>query len=128
MAEPTPTIGTREQPDQQSDLAHKREVKRGMEGIVQSGRVQWVSEFTLTADGATTTTVVVDDRVNSKSQISLHPMTPEAAAVLPLVWIAAGGLIPGAAWTSTQVGTFTVNHPPINVGEVVTFRSSTKGS
>lgn len=128
MAEPAPTIGTREQPDAQSDLAHKREVKRGLEGIVQAGRVQWVTEFTLVADGATTSTTVTDERVNTGSQISLHPMTPEAAAILDLVWIAASDLVPGAAWTATRVGAFTVNHPPINVGEVVTFRSSTKGS
>lgn len=128
MAEPAPTIRTREQPDAQSDLAHKREVKRGLDGVIQAGRVQWVTEFTLVADGVTTSTTVSDERVNTGSQISLHPMTPEAAAILGLVWIAAPDLVPGAAWTATQVGTFAVNHPPINIGEVVRFRSSTKGS
>jgi hypothetical protein len=99
----------------EEDLAFKREVGRRIDAIVNGDGVNWVQEFTL-ATGATSTTVT-DNRITSEGQISLQPVTPEAAALVGKCYIA----------TITAGSSFVVSHPPLDVGVVATFRSSTKG-
>ncbi len=123
VGDPLPPLTRHELPE--SDLAHRREVARRLDGVVKRGTVEWVTEFTLAT--GTTSTTVTDERVSSDSQISLHPLTPEAAALLGKVWIQASGLVPGTAWSASPVGQFTVNHPNLSGGVVATFRSSCKG-
>lgn len=118
-----PALGRHELPA--ADLAHKREVGRRLDAVVKRGAVEWVSEFTL--DTGTTSTVVTDERVTTDSQISLHPLTAEAAALLGKVWIGTADLVPGTAFTASPVGQFTVHHPNLTSGVVATFRSSCKG-
>lgn len=123
VTDPKSALGRHELPE--SDLAHRREVARRLEAVVKRGGVEWVSEVTL-ATGATTTTFT-DERTSTDSQVSLHPMTPEAAALVGKVWIGAADLVPGVPWGATQVGQITINHPNLTAGVVATFRSSTKG-
>ena len=118
-----PGLGRHELPE--NDLSHKREVGRRLDAVIKRGSVEWVGEFTL-ATGATSTTIT-DERVSTDSQISLMPVTPEAAALLGKVWIETAGLIPGTAWTATKIGTFVVKHPNLLSGVVATFRSCCKG-
>lgn len=108
-----------------TEKAHRREVRQRFLDMHAKGSVQWISEFTL-ATGATSTTVP-DSRVTTDSQISLHPMTPEAAALVGKVYIAAAGLTPGTESSTSRVGQFVVTHPNLTAGVVATFRSSCKG-
>lgn len=121
----TPSLPLRELPGEEQDLGHKRGVKRGLASITRGGQVNWVVEGTL-ATGATSTTFTLDS-VTSKSQVSMHPLTPEAAAIQPKCWITAAGLVPGTAFTTSSVGQFTVQHPALLGGVVATFRFSVKG-
>lgn len=123
VGDPKPGMAWHEGSD--SDTAHRREVRQRFQDMVTKGSVQWVNEFTL-ATGATSTTVN-DPRVTTDSQISLMPLTPEAAALQGKVYIAAAGLTPGTESSSSRVGQFVVTHPNLLAGVVATFRSSCKG-
>ena len=123
VTDPKPSLGRHELPE--SDLGHKREIGRRFDAVVKRASVEWNSEFTLTT-GATSTTIS-DERVTTDSQISLQPLTPEAAALLPVVWIEKAGLTPGTAWSGSQIGSFVVKHPNLLAGVVAMFRSCCKG-
>lgn len=120
-----PPLSRHELPGPDADLSHKREIARRLDSVIKGGAVEWISEVTL-ATGATSTTVT-DERVSTDSQISLHPLTAEAAALLPVCWIGAADLEPGTPWGATQVGRFTIRHPNLAGGVVATFRCCTKG-
>lgn len=104
------------------DAHDERELRGVVAGVVR-GRVNWVGELELTADGSATETVVEDDRVTEDSEISLSPLTADAAALLGKVFVSS--LEPGVPWAN-PVGRFTVDHPKLAV-ENYSFRYSIKG-
>lgn len=107
-----------------ADLAHKRAVGRAVSAFATGGGASgWVVEFTLLDSGATSTGVMAAG-VSTACQISLSPLTPEAAASMGMVWVDASLLVPN---TDQQQGSFTVQHPAILAGVVATFRASVKG-
>jgi hypothetical protein len=118
-----PTLTRQELPD----IVHKREVARKIDAVVNRGAVNWVAEGTLSAGAGATTTTFEHDAVTTDSQISLHALTPEAAALLGKCWITLADLVPGVAWSGSEVGKFTVRHPALLSGVVATFRFSIKG-
>lgn len=81
-----------------------------------------VVEGTLTADGAATSTTFALDGLTADSQISLHPLTPEAAALLGKCWIGKEDLVPGTSSSEPQAGRFTVKHPALHSDVVASFR------
>lgn len=125
MADPKPTLLRLERPE--SDLASKRDIARKLDAVISRGAVDWTGEVTLTADGASTSTTVTDERITTDSQLSLQPTTPEAAALVGKVWIDPANITPGTAWSGSEIGTLTVSHPPLVVGVVATFRICIKG-
>jgi hypothetical protein len=121
----TPSLPTREDSTDEATLAHKRGVKRALANIARDGKVNWVLEGTLVT--GTTSTVFTSDSVSTKAQISISPVTPEAAALLGKVWIPSATLVPGNAFSGSPVGKFTVQHPNLLPGVVATFRFCVKG-
>jgi hypothetical protein len=107
-----------------SDVAHKRDTIRTL-GEVIAGRVNWVLQLTL-ATGATST-VVAADTITPGCQVSLDPMTPQAAALMGKVWLPQVDRQPGSPSAPTQTGRLIVQHPMLNSGVVATFRASVKG-
>ena len=105
MAE-QPTLARKET---REDLAFKREVARIVDGISQSGRVDWVREFELPADGSTSM-VVPDRSVTRDCQISLQPVSAAAAIIVTGVYIDPGEYI---AETDEVPGSFTVRYPSL---------------
>ena len=122
----TPLLPVFDGDSPEQDLAHKRAVKRSVDGII-NGRVNWVVEGTLLATGVTSTTFKADN-ITPDCQICWQPCTSDAAALMTKIWIASpGALVPGTAWSGAQVGTFTVSHPSLSVGVVARYRFSIKG-
>jgi len=108
--------------DAPADLAHKRSVRRQLQDFAAGpGATSWVVEFALDATGATTTSVP-SAAVTSSCQVSLAPMTAEAAALITKVWIS--GLVPN---TDMVVGSFIWTPPAVLAGVVATYRASVKG-
>lgn len=109
--------------DTLTPLVHGRELRKRADEIV-TGKVNWCGDFTL-ADGANNT-VVEDDRVTSDSEISLQPLTADAASIIGKIHIDTTDLAPGTAWAANPVGRFTVRHPIVST-ENFKFRYSIKG-
>jgi hypothetical protein len=110
--------------DATADIAHKRGVARVLAAF-GTGRVSsWVVEFTLGAGAGATTTTVAGFGLTATSQISLEPITAQAAALLGKVWVPNATLTPA---TDQAVGSFTVQHPALLAGVTATFRASVKG-
>lgn len=108
--------------DPTADLAHKREMRRRFQDLASgAGASAWMVSFTLDATGATSTTVS-SASVTDGSQISLSPLTEEAACLVGKVWIS--GQVPN---TDMAVGSFTVSHPALLGGVAAIFRGSVKG-
>lgn len=110
--------------DEPLDRSHKRSVNNKLDSIM-AGRVNWVLMFTL-ATGASST-VVAADTITPNCQVSLDPMTPQAAALVGKIWISQVDRQPGAPSNPTQTGRLTLEHPVLNSGVVATFRASVKG-
>lgn len=107
MAE-QPSLARKEITD---DFAFKREVGRVVDGISQSGRVDWISDFVLPNGGAGPQTLVVPDRrVTSDCHVSLQATTDAAAIILTAVWIPPSEYVPE---TDTSDGSFTVHYPAL---------------
>lgn len=98
-----------------------RELRRRVDDLL-AGRVNWNGEFTLTDDAVGT--IVYDDRVTPDTEISLSPLTEEAVAMLPKVWI--GQLRPGRPEAPSPVGEFLVRHSHVD-GTNCKYRYSAKG-
>jgi hypothetical protein len=124
MPDPRPPLLRHEAPE--TDLAHKREVARRVDEIQQQGRVSWTGDVTLATTPATSTEVKWDS-VITDSQITLQPLSAEAAALAPLVWIDPAGIQPALPWTGVTVSKFTIYHPKIDAGVVATLRYCVKG-
>jgi len=88
---------------------HAREIRKKLDDALY-GKVNWVGSFTLVSDGVTTAVVVQDDRVTSDCEISLMPLTANAAKQMPGLWIPLATLAPGTPWAANPVGQFTVNY------------------
>lgn len=105
------SVGRREVPkgadDQQTAMLHAREIRKRTDEIV-AGKVNWGGDFTLEASA--NNTVVSDGRVTQDSEISLHPLTADAASLINKVHIDTTDLTPGTTWGATPVGQFTVRH------------------
>lgn len=108
----------------QTFTAHAREIRKKLDDALY-GKVNWVGEFSLTNDGITTTLTVQDDRVTSDCEISLMPLSQNAAAMIPQMWIGLADLTP-AIRTTALVGQFTVNYPA-TLDADLDFRYSIKG-
>lgn len=109
---------------QVQEMTFRREVARRLADFLV-GRVNWVLVFTL-ATGVTTT-VVPADTITPNCEVSLDPLTPEAAALMGKVWATAANRVPGSPSDPTQIGQLTLNHPVILGGVVATYRASVKG-
>ena len=105
-------------------IVHTRELRKRLDEVIY-GKVNWMGDFTLT-DGGATTTVVSDDRVTSDCEISLHPLTANAASILGKVFVRLADLAPGTAWAASPVGQFTVQHPILAAADF-SYRYSIKG-
>lgn len=125
MADPMPTLAIHE--TEKADLPFKREVKRRLDAIDEGHVAAWTFEGTLTADGAATTTLFQHDGITSTSQVSLHPLTADAASLLDKIWIGGADLEPALPWNALEISQLTVNHPALAVGTVATLRFSCKG-
>lgn len=78
------------------------------------GRQNVVGSITLTADGESTSTRVIDNRAHKYSVILFDPLDDVAASML-----AAGTVfVPGGARIE---GEFTIVHPSVGEGELVEF-------
>ena len=99
-------------------------VQKGDEVIY--GKVNWIGTVTLRYGASDITTVVSDDRVTSDCEISLMPLTANAASMLVKVYIGTADLAPGVPWAANVVGQFTINHP-ILTDDDFSYRYSIKG-
>lgn len=109
--------------DPTADLAHKKEVARHLSRFASgAGASGWVVEFTLLT-GATSTPVTAFGLTGS-SEISLSPLTAQAAALLGKTWVDTATFVPNS---DRQVGSFSIQHPALLAGVVATFRGSVKG-
>lgn len=102
-------------------LPNVREVGRRLELAIRGG-VNWVGELTLGQGGMGTT--VEDDRLTENSQVSLTPLTLEAAVVSARCVVYQ--LRPGVPWKPNTIGQFLVVHPAVSNGNAK-FRYSVKG-
>ena len=108
-----------------ADLAHKRAVGRASAAFAGGGGASgWVVEFTLGAGAGATSTTVTASGVSGLCQVSLEPLTAQAAALLGKVWVPSASLVPNS---DLVVGSFTVQHPALLAGVTATFRASVKG-
>lgn len=107
--------------DSTDSVSQARELARRLELAVRGG-VNWVGEFTLGQGHAGT--VVDDDRLTENSQVSLTPLTFEAAVVSGRCHVLA--LRPGVPWAPNKVGWFLVLHPAVSNANAK-FRYSVKG-
>lgn len=107
--------------EENDDLAQKRELNRRLDGAVR-GQVNWVGEVTLPQGNLGT--VVEDDRVTENVEISLSPLTFEAAVVIDRCLILS--LWPGTQWTPNRIGKFLIVHPAVSNSNVK-LRYSIKG-
>ena len=103
---------------------HARELRKRLDEVVV-GKVNWNGVFTLT-DGGATATVVQDERVTPDCEISLMPLTANAASLVGKVYIPLATLLEGTAYRADPVGQFTVQHPIVAAADF-TFRYSIKG-
>lgn len=110
--------------DRKTELAHRRLQRRRVNEVLV-GKVNWNGVFTLT-DGGATATVVQDERVTPDCEISLHPLTANAASLVGKVFIPLATLLEGTAYRADPVGRFTVQHPIVAAVDF-TFRYSIKG-
>lgn len=109
--------------DARTPLLQSRD-SRKRDDAVLSGKVNWVGDFTLAAGVAFT--VVVDDRVTSDCEISLQPLTADAASIAGKVYVGVANLTPGTSWAANPVGRFSVQHPIVSTDQFQ-FRYSIKG-
>jgi hypothetical protein len=86
--------------------------------------VNWVGEVTL-EDGVNST-VVADERVTPDCEVSLMPLTANAAALLGKLYIPTATLLEGTAYRPNPVGSFTIQHP-IVASVDYSYRYSIKG-
>lgn len=111
--------------DPTADIAHKRGVRRIFTAFAQGSAASgWVVEFTLGAGAGATSTTVGASGVTATSQVSLEPLTAQAAALVGKVWVPNASLV-----TSTDLvgGSFTVQHPALLAGVLASYRASVKG-
>ena len=107
--------------ESQDDLAQKRSILRRIEQITRGG-VNWVGEVTLVEEASGTT--VQDDRITENSQISLTPLTIEAAAIASSCYVQV--VRPGVPWAANRIGEFVIRHPAPKDSSCL-FRYSVKG-
>lgn len=107
--------------DRDGGLPHRRVITRRL-GDRLSGKVNFVGEVTL-ATGVTTTEVI-DDRVSPVSQISLSPLTANAAAMLPKIYVSSRE--EGSPHGVERVGRFVLTHPILTLTDYE-YQYSVKG-
>lgn len=111
--------------DATADIAHKKSVRRAFSTFAGGGGASgWVVEFTLSAGAGATSTKVAAASASPTCQVSLEPITPEAAALLGKVWVPSASLVSNSDLTG---GSFTVQHPAILAGVTAKYRASVKG-
>jgi hypothetical protein len=111
--------------EKRRQLGHNREIRKRLDEVI-AGKVNWVGDVTLRSGAADITTVVSDDRVTPDCEISLMPLTANAASLVGKVYVRTADLGPANTWTPQPVGQFTVNHPILAANDF-SFRYSIKG-